>query len=148
MKQEEAERRLQCIFTPVCSTVSRPVTRPWCSQVLITHSVSKTKRKEVLIGARHHHQLGRGPQLFATQKKCYFTQYRQYGRGFRVWSSSRRVKDQTRMTRQLHLTYIRPYKSHSKWLRAACCDPRCSHTVTLKFVKRMREKLRYGQALA
>ena len=48
LKQEEAERRLQCIFTPVCSTVSRA----WCSQVLITHSVSKTKRKEVLIGAR------------------------------------------------------------------------------------------------
>ena len=48
LKQEEAERRLQCIFTPVCSTVSRP----WCSQVLITHSVSKTRRKEVLIGAR------------------------------------------------------------------------------------------------
>ena len=47
-KQEEAERRLQCIFRPVCSTVSRP----WCSQVLITHSVSKTKTKEVLTGVR------------------------------------------------------------------------------------------------
>ena len=47
-KQQEAERRLQCIFRPVCSTVSRP----WCSQVLITHSVSKTKRKEVLTGVR------------------------------------------------------------------------------------------------
>ena len=47
LKQEEADRRPQCNFRPVCSTVSQPGAHR-CSKPIL----SKTKRKEVLIGAR------------------------------------------------------------------------------------------------
>ena len=40
-------RRLSCNTRTVCGRESRP----WCLQVLITHSVSK-RRRDVLIGAR------------------------------------------------------------------------------------------------